>query len=283
MNVSYASSCHFLTFPKLLILNKDITASNYQPSLFLKNSCTKKVTQKILNLFVKSNGTLTQRYINEVIKDHAPRMLNDKVELIQLDTILREQVLLPRNYIITNIKSITKKSIFGIHDNDSISIECQNCKETGNKSFFLKISDKSKTKNTAYMLTAKIKQKIWAMFPKRAINQIGKNLSKNLFYKREIYTIRPQEILSIENGINFFKSTKPLTPDRPLSRYDILPRVLIRSGDSVSVSLKDGDILLQTTATALSNGIINQSIRLKIKKKYINGIVIGINKAEVQL
>lgn len=79
------------------------------------------------------------------------------------------------------------------------------------------------------------------------------------------------------------EAKRPLQKDRPITKRDVRPKTIVKRGAIVNVKLREDNILINFTATALSNGRMGDTIFIeRDDASKLKAQVIGENKVQLK-
>lgn len=269
--------------PKMVIFNKDKTSS-VPSKAFTFSNCTNEQENKISNFIDDFEGTLSNRSL--LVETGVKANLKNRTELIELNSLLNKRVEKDKEWrFVSSSLTGQNEGVIKISENESLSIRCDHCSNTGTKNIKIEIYDALGSRYRYLWAQTDLAAKTAALFPVRSLPVNNTALTPADFEKRNIYHTRPEQFFTQPNQLVFYKVNKPKSKGEAIKFQDLTPVNLVKMGQPTTVILKNGAIRLETTAISSQSGKLGQQIRLKNpnSKRTIIGKVINFNKVEVEL
>ena len=282
-----ANSCSIELFSKVYRLenNQYLTSGD----IIHKSNCDASVLSKISQLISNSSGVIGADFLkNELLKefntltiDIVPR----KLSLMDLDSVLRDQLTDGTNFYFINSKSLNGVKTLGLQVGEQLKVNCESCNSFGEKNIKLDITNLSQNTTRTLWFSSRIMAKIKVFKAKRSISFQQNHLELDDFYNDEIFTSTPDNVLTSLNNITFYKSNKNIVQGTVVSNLDLQAVNLITFGTPVNVSLKNQNINLQRTAMPTRSALFGETIELRNpnNNKIIAGKVVDYNKVVIEL
>lgn len=281
-----ASECSVELFSKIYRLNSN---QSLQARDLIKNStCSPEITNKLAMLVTSSEGVVGSDFLKtELQKDFSEIniiFINNKLSLMDLNSVLKDQLLPNTNLYFSQIRSLNGASTLGIIEGEQIRSICDSCQSFGEKNIKIDITNVISNTNRTVWFSTKIMAKVKVVKAKRNISFQQKNLDLKDFYFEEVMTMTPENALTTLDNIGFYKSNKTLVQDSVVSNLDLQAVNLINFGTPVSVTLQSQNISLQRTAMPMRSARFGEVIELKgPNNKNITGKVVDYNKVVIEL
>jgi flagella basal body P-ring formation protein FlgA len=283
---SNASECKIELFSKVYRLAEN---QALQARDIINNSdCPPEVTNQLATLVSSSVGTVGVDFFkNELQKDFADIQLNfstTKLSLLNLHSVLRDQLLPNTNLFFTQARSLNGLSTLGLVDGEQIRAICDSCQSFGEKTIKIDITNIVSNTNRALWFSSKIMAKIKVVKANRGISFQQKNLNPKDFYFDEVLTMNPDNVLTSLDNISFYKTNKTIMQNSIVSNLDLQAVNLVNYGTPVIVTLKNNTISLQKSTMPIRSARFGESVELKgPNNKNITGKVVDFNKVVIEL
>lgn len=269
-------SCEINAYAKIVKINKII-----DDSIIKKSTCSQGINKHFVELIMNANGKLSSAYLSAYFKNEFNQEVALRPSMITVSTIaeLIEATFSNQPLIVSKVSSLYAKSSYNLKSSDSISIECNKCKSTGNKNIKVKVN-KETSWVTAELL---IRNKVFKA--NKSLGTMTPILTKKDFIESSITGRGHSRFFSDIKNIQFYRLNKHISAGDSIKMNDLSPKTLINYGQRVKITIKSKNINLKTIGIAKKNGKIGEFIEIETPKtkKIILGKVVGFNKAVVEL
>ena len=210
--------------------------------------------------------------------------LNKRLSLMDLNSVLKDQLLANSNLYFSQARSLNAVSSLGIIEGEQIRAICDSCQNFGEKNIKIEISNVVSNTNRTLWFVSKIMAKVRVVKAKRNISFQEKALNANDFYFEEVMTMSPDNALTTLDNISFYKSNKTIIQNAIVSNLDLQAINLVNYGTPVSMTLVSQNISLQKIAMPLRSARFGEVVELKgLNNKNIAGKVVDFNKVVIEL
>ena len=275
--------CFIETYPKAIIIsNKPVQK---QHSVIKNTDCNTETTLKFLKSIQEAKGVITERLASELLNQKI-KLKPSSVKIINFNEYARESIFNNRDwYFFANIKSGLSDSIIGVDSNESFSVSCSSCNETGNKNIKLSIYNPLSSSKRSVWISGKTLIKTQALVARRNIGFNEPSITPSTFSLKEVYSDKPEQFFVNQSKLPFYKVNKSIKKGSPLKFNDLHSIYLIKSGKPATVLYNSKTLKLSTTAMPLRSARLGETVPLKNQKtnKTIIGKVIDFNKVAIEL
>lgn len=279
----FAGEC-IINAPRVIIWNKDYPTAKPSSALSFEG-CNESFKDKVSNLINDFSGEVNNRVIStETGEKNFALISNFKV--ITLIDFLNQNINLPSDWKLINPKATAgSKGLITKNKNESFSVQCSLCQNTGEKTIKIEVVDAIKNRYRNHWVNAEVAVKTQALVSEENLKVDNTPLSPNQFTLKTLYSSKPERFFLSKDKVVFYKINKPINKGQMLSYSDLSPVDLVKVGRPVSVVLKNQSLTLEGSAIASQSGKLGERIRLKNNRtnKVIIGKIIDFNKAEVEL
>ncbi|MCR9204095.1 MAG: flagellar basal body P-ring formation chaperone FlgA [Halobacteriovoraceae bacterium] len=270
--------------PKLIVWNKTHTPTKPSSALTFEN-CSSKFEEKAISVINDFSGTVSSRILATETNNKNFKLSNE-FKIQTLADFLNENIRLPKEWKLINAKPTAgTKGLLIKNTNESLSVECALCQNTGEKTIKLELANAVNNRYKNFWIKAEVAVKTQALVSEANLKVDNSPLSPRQFKLKTLYSSKPEKFFLSKDKIVFYKVNKPINKGEMLIYSDLTPVNLVQMGRPVSVILKSKALQLEGSAIATQSGKLGERIRLKNKRtnKVIIGKIIGFNKAEVEL
>lgn len=280
--ISSSWACQ-ISGPKMVIFNKE--KNNSKPSkAFTFTKCSPTQEVKLKGFINDFEGTLSYRAI--LAETGIKVKLESRTELAELNSFLNKRIEKDKEwrFISSNLTG-QNDGIVKVSDEESLSLRCDQCSNTGTKNIKIEIYNALKSRYRYLWAQTDLAAKTTALYPVRSLPVNNTALTPSDFETKVVYHTRPEQFFTQANQLVFYKVNKPKSKGEPIKFQDLTPVNLVKMGQPTTVILRNGAIRLETTAISSQSGKLGQQIRLKNtkSKRTIIGKVVNFNKVEVEL
>ena len=270
---SLSFACTLQTGDTLFSVNGRID----QRLLNFKN-CTKDVENKIRSIFLDAQGSISQRYLKKVTNEKDLIVRPRNISIRPIENFLVSKLDNNRDIRVRLVNS-NIDPYFLKNDSSFLSYTCHNCSGRGLATFKL-----TKNRKTAW-IKAKILRAKDVYTSTKPLTVTFSSLSNKDFIKKTVYVTADHQYVSGKMNFTHYKINKPIDKDYVLRKSDLTPTTLVKYGVPVNVSIQSKNMKMSMVATPLTNGFINQYIKLKNIKtnKTFTAKVVDINKVQIEL
>ena len=281
-----ASECEVELFSKIYRMNAN--QALLARDLVKSSTCSPEITNKLAMLVTSSEGVVGSDFLKTELQKDFPDIniffISKKLSLMDLNSVLKEQLLANSNLYFSQIKSLNGVSTLGIVEGEQLRSICDSCQSFGEKNIKIDITNIVSNTTRSMWFASKIMAKVKVVKAKRNISFQQKALDANDFYFEEVMTMSPENALTTLDNIGFYKSNKTIVQDSIVSNLDLQAVNLINYGTPVSITLQNQNISLQKTAMPVRSARFGEVIELKgLNNKNIAGKVVGFNKVVIEL
>lgn len=281
-----ASECDVELFSKIYRMNSN--QSLQARDLIKTSTCSPEITNKLAMLVTSSEGVVASDFLKAELQKDFPEItitfINKKLSLMDLNSVLKDQLLQNSNLYFSQLRSLNGSSTLGIVEGEQIRSVCDSCQHFGEKNIKIDIINVVSNTNRTLWFSTKIMAKVKVVKAKRNISFQQKNLDAKDFYFEEVMTMTPENALTTLDNIGFYKSNKTIVQDSVVSNLDLQAVNLINFGTPVSITLQSQNISLQRTAMPMRSARFGEIIELKgPNNKNISGKVVDFNQVVIEL
>ena len=281
-----ASECEIEMFSKIYRLsdNQVLQARD----LIKSSKCSPEISNKLVVLVTNSEGVVGSDFLKKELQKDFPDLniifLNKRLSLMDLNSVLKDQLLANSNLYFSQARSLNAVSSLGIIEGEQIRAICDSCQNFGEKNIKIEISNVVSNTNRTLWFVSKIMAKVRVVKAKRNISFQEKALNANDFYFEEVMTMSPDNALTTLDNISFYKSNKTIIQNAIVSNLDLQAINLVNYGTPVSMTLVSQNISLQKIAMPLRSARFGEVVELKgLNNKNIAGKVVDFNKVVIEL
>lgn len=282
-NYAMAETCHMELFSKIYRLENNQSLSN--KDIIYKTDCAHEVSQKITQIISNANGVVTAGFLEKEFTNSTVDIQPRKISLLNLNTILHEQLATNTNLYFFNTQSMNQTRTLSLLDGESAKAVCESCNNFGEKNIKIDINNPINNTSRTQWFTSKILAKTKVLKAKRNLGYQEKSLSIDDFYTEETFTQNPQNVLSNLDNIHFFKPNKNILEGSIVSNMDLQAVNLVNYGTPVNLTLKSQNISLSKIAMPARSALFGEMIEVQTlnNNKKVLGRVIDFNKVVVEL
>jgi flagella basal body P-ring formation protein FlgA len=204
-----------------------------------------------------------------------------EINIISIIDKINSDLTLPNRGVITQIKTIEKKSIFHNIKEEPINITCLNCETKGTKDIKLTFKESHKT----IWVTAKVMYKTDIIISNQTIDVMTNRLSRDKVSVVSRFVENPEQYFSDLSKINFYKLSGTIPAGTPIKTRRLIPIPLVTPSIASKVIYKSKNLSLAGVAMPMRSGKYNEMIALRHKKskRTIYARVSGPNEVTVEL
>lgn len=295
--LAIASSAIRSAFSCTISLNEPTIYANQDPvelekQLVKATSCLKDTIQSFisqsLSISMGSNGKINSHYLIETNKDKFTEQINEVTpktfSLLSLKNFITQQLKLPNNLSVENAEIVGIKKHFNISNGSSITINCNNCDNSGTKNFSIAFKN-----NDSLLETVWVKCTISALadviIANTTISPGINTLDESMFSKKQIYLSTTNDLFSDFEKIKFYRTNRNFRSGEIVKRNDLIPIILVRQGTPIQTIFQSNGLTITGNAYATNSGKIGDIIEFKNIKtnKRLIGKVVDFNKVQVNL
>lgn len=257
---------------------------------FIQDStCPIEVQKKFKEISFAFKGTL---YADYLIKNFGEDLFNfdiemtpKKIEVLSAEDLLKKNIDLPLNWGWSEIKILNQNQLLLFNTQDTVSIKCGNCQNSGSKNIEVNIVNSTTGASRKEWINATVVIKTKALIAKTSLTVTNQALNATDFETKTAESIRPERFFTDIENIHFYKLNKPISQGVALENTDLTPINLVTTTHPVHVIIKSNDMFLSGVAQALRPGKMGEVIQLKnmTTQKTILGKVVDFNKVLIEL
>ncbi len=275
-------TCELIVPAKILITSEKV----YKVKSLKANNCNQNELYSFYQLLQNSKGrtslVLLREKLNISFKSASPFL-----EIIHLKDLLRKKIISrdsKRNF--KKMKSPADQDAYLLNEDQYVKIDCYNCNSGSSSVINYQVSFQD-SMSKRHKMTAKLIQtqsfKVYKAI--RDIPVFKGNLSKNAFESIVLETNKPNNYFEDMPAIHFLKTTRSIKKGEILLKSHFAYKKVIKTGQILTVELKNNNISLITNGKAMQTGRINETIQVKSlnSKKVYSAKITGPGKAEVRL
>lgn len=270
-----------ITGPKLII-KEDGKSSPLH--LFELLKCTDKQKTQFTTFLSDFQGTLNKRVLTAELGLGFKK--KSTTEIQTLSSFFNSRINKDNSWkFVESSFSGTNIPFVAISENQSLSVLCNNCNNTGNKNIKIEIRDPIAARVRSSWSNTKLAARTKALYTTENVPVNNKALLPHQFEERVVYDIRPEQFFTDKEQLVFYKTNRAKSKGEAVRFQDLTPVNLVKMGHPATIILKNNSLTLETIAIPSQSGKLGQRIRLKNPrtKKVIIGKVVNFNKVEVEL
>jgi flagella basal body P-ring formation protein FlgA len=281
--LSQASACKVELYSKIYKLESSQTLS--ARDLITNSDCPTEVNSKITSIISNANGVLAANILEKEFIDQNVTITPRKISLIDLNSILHEQLTGNSNLFFLNTKSMNQSQVLSLIDGEQLKSICENCHTLGEKNIKIEISNPITSTNRVLWLSTKLLAKINAIKSKRNLSFQEKSLSREDFYSEDVLTLTPENLLTSLENINFFRPNQSIASGSIITTMDLRSINLVSYGVPVKVLLQNQNIVLSNTAMPTRSAQFGETLEIQTlnNKKKVLARVVDFNKVVIEL
>tara|TARA_R110000868_G_scaffold100128_1_gene275353 strand:+ start:18045 stop:18917 length:873 start_codon:yes stop_codon:yes gene_type:complete len=274
-----AGSCFIETYDQILILSKQGDFSN----LVKKSNCNNEQLGRFIVFAQNAQGPVQSFVFSNTFKDIS--ITPQKVVFRTLDDELSRRGILPTEGKILEAKRLSGLSALTFAKDQKLDLDCASCPSTGENTIRIRIRDSLGSSQSTHWITTEIGVPTKALVATRSHAPGLNAIDPSGFVQKNIYSSKPNQLLSAAIPLHFYKLSKTIAPGETLFKSQVSPMQLVRPDTDVNVLIQDGAITINGSAKPLSYGVLGQRIKLKNSRssRIIWGKVVDTNKVVVEL
>jgi flagella basal body P-ring formation protein FlgA len=254
-------------------------------SEFIKGSnCYLKTLNQVGQLISRQKGEFSITQIENEIGNGIVHITPRKIQLLDLSTVLRDQLVVNSNLYFFDIRSLNGLKNISLSEEESLKASCESCTSYGEKNIKIDIYNPISNNLKSNWIVTKIFAKIKVFKAKRSLSFQTSKLSPEDFYEDETFTMMPESILGTLEHIEFFKPNKTIIQGATILSMDLQPINIVTFGIPVKAILKNSSINLSKMASPTRSAQFGEMVEIKINNnKSITGKVIDYNQVVIEL
>ena len=276
-------SCQ-LSLPARILVSKDFNANVDFHSFAKASNCQEKNLQKLGEFLISIKGNISSQRLAENFKE-AVTISPAQVEVMHIEDVLKQKLDLRKEHFLENIRLVNTYSILTLSENERISADCSNCHNNGLKNIQIEIKDSQKNSSRQLWIQASLMSLARAYVAADNLRVNQKPLSSNDFIKKDILTLNPNQLVSDDKQIGFYRINRALPKGEALTEAHLSPIRLVNQGTPASISLENSSLQLQGSAIPMNGGHYGETVRLRNpnSNRIITGRVVDFNKVVISL
>ena len=249
--------------------------AGYSKNIVKSSTCPKKISHDISSLLSRSQGTLTNRHLERILKQKV-KIKPQKITVTPLREALLQQNPLPKNWYF--IKPQLDGNAVAYASSQQPKIVCHDCSLTGSKRFQVNIGEKTVWGKVKVAIQTDVLITTSSISANASIPPTGIRTKK-------LYSTSPEKFFKRKGHIHFYKTNKAIREGTPIKTSDLTGVNLVHANRPAKLILNSNYLNLSSTALPLRAGKIGDTIQLKTMKnnKTIVGKVVNFNKVRVEL
>ncbi len=276
ISTNSSANCELNSFSKIIKINKSLDSS-----IIKSSNCSELVIQEFIQLIVNAEGKVNKVQIENYLLQEFNEKIHTKpknIEVHRLEELIKEKYG-DNDMSISNLTSLHSASSFNLDKNQNFAIDCKKCSSPGERNIKVLIGSK------VHWVSAKILKKIKVLKVVNTLSPQIPMLMRKDFKMDFIYGLPANNYFNDIDRIQFYRLNKIVASGSILKTTDLTPKVLIRYGQKIKLSVKNKNIQLGTIGIAKKNGKLGEFINIENPKtkKVFTGRVIGHNKVLVEL
>lgn len=283
-----AEKCNVDMFPQIVFLDK-VKVINDLNKAYKTSTCSNKTIWNVFQTLNLIDGDISERHLNRLLKEEgfsgSVTINPKKIEIKKIDAVIGKKLTIQRGRKVKNVKSMNNFPVLGLEKNSYYEIACHACNTTGKK-------------NASFVYTDPVnnlQKRVWVQFDILKTDQVAiAQTDLRPFANQEIshnVKLIPTEmedtslyLKDLEN-LKYYKPNKVIKKGDPIKFSDLVPKTLVQTGKLTQVSIKKGNLNIQTQAISRQSGKLDDVINLynPQTKKQFRGKVTDYNKVVVEL
>lgn len=262
---------------------KDVQSND----LINSSTCPEPVLTKFKNLILDFSDEFRSDYIRNVYKkEFLPYTLSivpEKIKISPLDDLINKRFFEDRKKQFINLKFLGNAKTIILENNEKIDFECSNCESNGNKNIEVTIKSEGLGNPKKLWLYGTVTEKATVLEAASHLNAFANTTGQ--FTREQRYVEKPEIYFQDLKQLQFYRLNKPMRKGHLLTKNDLTPINVVKSGSPTKVIIKNNTLTLTMMAIPLGSASLGESVTLRNTKtnKKIVGKAIDFDKVIVEL
>ena len=255
-------------------------------SLFDSKNCEDNAKNELAKLINGFEGRVASFQIQEMMssKGHQVLISPQSIQVQQVSSIIREQLILPQGIQIKSAHLENLKNYLTLNPGDQVEVSCHSCLFGARQPLNLVIKGFDGV-NHSHLITADFVKMVKALKLTTPVSAFSSFSSGDAVEEVYVEAIPHTDYILNKDSLRFYKTNKPLKAGEILKTSDLTAMNLVRAGLKTDVILENKMIRIKTQGISRQNGAIGEFVEVfqPQKNKKYQGKVIDNNKILVEL
>lgn len=250
---------------------------------FDSKNCKASEVDLVINVLKDAEGSINTKQLRRITGIKNLTLKPHTIRVRSLEQVIHSRLSLSNDSKLVILDQNVPTDFFLFKNDQFLEASCSNCNQAGITN--IKLSKTNGTDKQTVWMKAKLMKAVEALVSNHKANLDFNGIYPKTFSKKTVFTLTPNEVVTSNVNLTFYRLNKSIPKDHILKRNEITPVQLVKYGTPTKVIIDSPNLKMSTTAMPLSQGNFGDTIKLKNTKsnKIFLGKIIDKNTVKVEL